>query len=480
MTNTAPATKHSPLQTNQDTIAAIATAPGAGGIGVIRVSGHGLQALAQQLCAINPQPRHAHFATFRDEQGQAIDQGILLYFPAPHSFTGEEVLELQGHGGMVVLRLLLRRCLQLGARLAQAGEFSRRAFSNGKLDLTRAEAIADLINAGSESAARSAMRSLSGEFADAVHAVLEQVIALRTLVEATLDFPEEDIDFLRQSDADARLERITHDLAALLRKAEHGKLLQSGMTVVLAGEPNVGKSSLLNCLSGEDLAIVTPIAGTTRDTVRAGIQAGGVPLNIIDTAGLRNSGDTVEQMGIERSWRAIAQADVILLLVDARTGFDDNARQLLAQMPTTVPTLIVHNKIDLLDQPPTAAANSANTANTENSENTENTANHATTQIFLSARQRQGIHELERALLQCLGWQDGEDSFIARERHVTALKSAQQHLNAARECAASPLPALEIYAEELRLVQKDFDEITGEFSSDDLLGRIFSQFCMGK
>lgn len=445
-----------------DTIAAIATAPGRGGVGVIRISGSNLLPFAFALTGKNPKPRFATLANFLAADGTTIDSGLLLYFPNPASFTGEDVLELQGHGGPVVMQMLLSRCLDLGARLAEPGEFSRRAFLNGKLDLAQAEAVADLIDAATTSAARSAVRSLQGEFSKAIHSLTDELINLRMLVEATLDFPEEEIDFLKAANAFGRLENLQIKLAEVFDRAGQGKLLQSGLHVVLAGQPNVGKSSLLNRLAGDDLAIVTPIAGTTRDALRSTIQIEGIPLHIIDTAGLRETEDEVEQIGIERSWREIERADVVLLLVDARAGVGTADREILDRLPERLKRITVFNKIDL-------CATSA-----ERHEEAETTA------ISLSARSGDGIELLRQELLRIAGWHQTEDVFIARERHLRALASAQEHIAAARQVVEGSFPALELFAEELRLAQQSLGEITGEFTADDLLGVIFSRFCIGK
>lgn len=441
-----------------DTIAAIATAPGRGGVGVVRVSGASLSDLALALCGRLPKPRTAHFTRFLDDQGRAIDEGILLYFPAPASFTGEDVLELQGHGGPVVMQLLLERCLQLGARLAEPGEFTRRAFLNGKLDLAQAESVADLIEASTAAAARSAVRSLSGRFSEEVHRVVDALIDLRMLVEATLDFPEEEIDFLERARALPRLEGIRQELAALLDRARQGALLRSGLNVVLVGEPNVGKSSLLNQLAGEERAIVTEIAGTTRDALRETIQIEGIPLHIIDTAGLRATEDRVERIGIERTWREIERADVILRLVDAGAaapGADDIDQRL----PESVERVTVENKIDLAG----LAAARIETADG--------------VRLQVSARTGAGIDLVRQELLRIAGWHaHGEDVILARERHLAALRQALAHVVA----AGTQLGALELFAEELRLAQEQLGEITGEFTADELLGVIFSRFCIGK
>ncbi|WP_449191719.1 tRNA uridine-5-carboxymethylaminomethyl(34) synthesis GTPase MnmE [Thauera sp.] len=441
-----------------DTIAAVATAPGRGGIGVVRVSGSGLLGFAQALCGRQPQPRLAQFSRFVDGEGRPIDEGILLYFPAPASFTGEDVLELQGHGGPVVMQLLLERCLGLGARLAEPGEFTRRAFLNGKLDLAQAEGVADLIEASTAAAARSAVRSLSGRFSEEVHRIVDRLVDLRMLVEATLDFPEEEIEFLERARAMPRLEGIRGELEALLDRAGQGALLRSGLNVVLVGAPNVGKSSLLNQLAGEERAIVTDIAGTTRDALRETIQIEGIPLHVIDTAGLRDTADTVERLGIERTWWEIERADVIVRLVDASvsaTGDDE----LAGRLPGGVERITVVNKIDLVS----AAAGR------------EEQAGQVTVRV--SARTGEGVDLLRAELLRVAGWHaHGEDVVLARERHLQALRMALGHVCAAGE----QLAALELFAEELRLAQERLGEITGEFGADDLLGEIFSRFCIGK
>lgn len=445
-----------------DTIAAIATAPGRGGVGVIRVSGSALLPFAFALTGKTPQPRYATLAEFKTADGNTIDSGLLIYFPDPHSFTGEDVLELQGHGGPVVMQMLLARCLDLGARLAEPGEFSRRAFLNGKIDLTQAEAVADLIDAATASAARSAVRSLQGEFSKAIHSLTDELINLRMLVEATLDFPEEDIDFLQAANAFGRLERLQIRLAEIFDRAGQGKLLQSGLHVVLAGQPNVGKSSLLNRLAGDDLAIVTPIAGTTRDALRSTIQIEGIPLHIIDTAGLRETDDEVEKIGIERSWKEIEKSDVVLLLVDARNGVGSADREILNRLPERLKRITVYNKIDLSG------------VQAERHDESDGIA------ISLSARSGEGIELLRNELLQIAGWHQTDDVFIARERHLRALASAQEHIASACRVVEGLLPALELFAEELRLAQQALGEITGEFTADDLLGVIFSRFCIGK
>jgi len=442
-----------------DPIAAIATAPGRGGIGVVRVSGRSLVPIALALLGKVPAARRAIRAAFLDARGAAIDDGLALYFPAPHSYTGEEVLELQGHGGPVVMQMLLKRCLELGARLAEPGEFTRRAFLNDKLDLAQAESVADLIEAASDSAARCALRSLRGEFSAAVEALVRQLIELRMLVEATLDFPEEEVDPLDRADAKGRHARLLQAIETALAKSRQGSLLRTGLQVVLAGQPNVGKSSLLNRLAGEELAIVTAIPGTTRDSVRQAIQIDGVPLNIVDTAGLRDTQDEVERLGIARTWSEIGRADVVLLLVDARTGVTKQDLELVARIPQGVKRVFVHNKTDL-------AGTAARLEQTQ-----------AGASIHLSAKTGAGMDLLRAELLAVAGWQRGaEDLFMARERHLVALRRAAEHVAGAGEQFSRP----ELFAEELRQAQEQLNSITGEFAADDLLGEIFSRFCIGK
>lgn len=439
-----------------DLIAAIATAPGRGGIGVVRLSGPDVEGVIRGIIGRPLKPRLATYARFLDAAGETLDEGIALYFPAPHSFTGESVLELQGHGGPQVLRLILERCLELGARLAEPGEFSRRAFLNGKIDLAQAEAIADLIDAQSAAAARSAMRSLTGEFSREVHALVDALVHLRMLVEATLDFPEEDIDFLRQADAEGQLRAIQDRLQSVLARARQGALLREGLSVVLIGQPNVGKSSLLNRLAGYEAAIVTDIAGTTRDTVREAIQIEGVPIHVVDTAGLRETTDPVEAQGIARTWAAVARADVALLLVDATHGVSAREAEIIQALPD-IPLITVHNKIDLTSETAHLSADGR--------------------EVWLSAREGSGIDLLQRRLLELAGWHAaGEGSYMARSRHLAALRQAAHHLDNARAQTGQ----LELMAEELRLAQEALAAITGEFTSDDLLGVIFSEFCIGK
>jgi len=437
-----------------ESIVAIATAPGRGGVGVVRVSGDKVSAIATAILGRLPAPRHATYCRFLDADGATLDEGIALVFAAPHSFTGEHVLELQGHGGPVVLNLILQRCVELGARLAEPGEFSRRAFLNGKLDLAQAEAVADLIDAASAEAARSAVRSLSGAFSARIAELVEALTRLRMLVEATLDFPEEEIDFLRDADAFGRLDAIDASLQAVRAQAKQGAMLREGLTVVLIGQPNVGKSSLMNQLAGFEAAIVTEIAGTTRDTVREAIQIEGVPLHLIDTAGLRETEDAVEKIGIARTWAAVDKADVALLLVDAAHGLGERESAILQRLPQ-VARLTIHNKIDVTAEAPRMVGD----------------------EIWLSAKTGAGIELLRGKLLEAAGWlAAGEGAFMARARHLDALGRAAGHLAAARESAAQ----LELFAEELRLAQAALSEITGEFTADDLLGEIFSTFCIGK
>lgn len=438
------------------TIAAIATAPGRGGVGVIRISGMGLDSMMRALAGRELAPRHAHFVRFRAADGTVLDEGLVLYFPGPNSFTGEDVLELQGHGGPVVLNMLLSRCIELGAHHAEPGEFTKRAFLNGKLDLAQAEAVADLIDAQSEAAVRSALKSLGGAFSREIRALVDGLINLRMLVEATLDFPEEDIDFLQAADALGQLHGLQAQLARVLETASQGKLLREGMHVVLIGQPNVGKSSLMNALAGEDVAIVTDIAGTTRDTVRELILLDGVPVHVIDTAGLRETQDVVEKIGIERTWTAIDKADLALLLLDSREGITLHDRDILARLPAGLPVLRVFNKIDLTGEVPGVVADD---------------------EVHVSARSGDGLVQLKQKLLQRVGWQGADDSvFMARERHLDAIRRAAGHLVTAEQAYRQ----IELLAEELRLAQNDLNEITGEFTPDDLLGVIFSRFCIGK
>jgi len=452
-----------------DTIAAIATPPGRGGIGIVRVSGPAVPAVIAGIVRRALEPRHATIAVFRGEHDEPLDQGVAVHYPAPHSYTGESVLELQGHGGPAVLRLVLARCIALGARLAEAGEFTKRAFLNGKLDLAQAEGVADLIDAATATAARAAARSLSGVFSREVRALTDALIELRMFTEATLDFPEEDLDFLRAADAQGKLAAIRAQLAQVAARARQGALLREGLAVVLVGAPNVGKSSLLNQLAGDEVAIVTPIAGTTRDTVMREIEIHGIPLTVIDTAGLRPTDDPIETLGIERTWAAVGTADLVLVLVDARTASIPGAADaaVLAAMPTTLPRIVVHNKIDLAGVAPKV----------ELQDDDGVLRRH----VLLSAKTGAGLDLLRHEILAQAGaHEDMEGAFLARERHLAALREADTHLAAAAHHLNAAPAALELFAEELRGAQVALAAITGEFTADDLLGAIFSRFCIGK
>lgn len=448
-----------------DTIVAQATPIGKGGVGVVRVSGPQVTLIAEQLLGKLPQPRYADYLPFIDQNKQIIDQGIALYFKQPYSFTGEDVLELQGHGGQVIVDMLINACIATGhARIARPGEFSERAFLNDKMDLTQAEAIADLINAESEAAAKSAVQSLQGAFSAKVDQLVEQIIALRMYVEAAIDFPDEEVDFLSDGKIKTDLDHIIEQLSVTLQQANQGSLLRDGMRVVIAGKPNAGKSSLLNQLAGKQTAIVTDIAGTTRDTIKEHIHIDGMPLHIIDTAGLRESNDKVEQIGIERAWEEIHQADRILIVTDSNEqwieSIDDLSDIFTDRLPTHCGITLVRNKVDLLTN-----------FNDSNSDGA----------IFnISANTGEGIDALKQHLKHCMGFeQASEGQFIARARHINALKVAQHHLITGQEQLEAHL-AGELLAEELRIAQQALDEITGKFTSDDLLGKIFSSFCIGK
>ena len=468
------------LARHQEPIVAIATAAGRGAVGIVRVSGRGLASLIQAVCGKPLLARQATYLPFHDADGSAIDQGLALYFPGPHSYTGEDVLELQAHGGTVVLQLLLARCLQAaaqvddttgqarlpGLRVAQPGEFTERAFLNDKIDLAQAEAIADLIDASTSAAARSASRSLAGDFSRDIHVLRDALIHLRMLVEATLDFPEEEIDFLQKADAQGQLDRLQAQLGTVMQRTQQGALLREGIKVVIAGQPNAGKSSLLNALAGAELAIVTPIAGTTRDKVEQTIQIQGVPVHVVDTAGLREGQDAVEKIGIARAWDAIEAADAVLFLHDltrcdqADYAADDAliAATLTEKLGRQVPVIDIWNKADAVGE----GASSTNG-------------------IRLSAKTGAGLDALRTALLQAAGWQaPAGGMFMARERHVQALRQVDTHLLHAATHLAQSAQALDLLAEELRLAQNALNEITGAFSSDDLLGVIFSSFCIGK
>ena len=465
------------------TIAAIATPPGRGGIGIVRVSGSSLDALIEGIAGRTLAARTATRVLFRDARGAPIDDGIALYFPSPHSYTGEDVVEWHGHGGVAVMRLLLARCVELGARLAEPGEFTKRAFLNGKLDLAQAESVADVIEASTATAVRAAARSLTGEFSREVHALRDALVDLRMYAEATLDFPEEDIDLLREGEVAMRLAAIRGRLDRVLERARGGAILRSGMTVALVGAPNVGKSSLLNRLVGEEAAIVTPIPGTTRDTVERQIEIGGIPLTVIDTAGLRDTVDEVERQGIARTRAAIERADVALLLVDARADTADPRTAmhahdaLVAELPAELPRIVVHNKIDLAFAAPHVARYTATLdAGTDAAADARAIATH----VWLCALTGDGVALLEAEVMRVAGIAHGlEDAFLARARQVGALDEARDHLRQAAAHLASP-PSLELFAEELRVAQAAFSSITGEFTADDLLGEIFSRFCIGK
>lgn len=442
-----------------DTIAAIATAAGSGGIGIVRVSGPASQFIAQGILGQCPAPRYAAYLPFSEADGSLIDRGIAIFYAAPHSYTGEDVLELQAHGGPALMQILLARCLSLGARQAGPGEFTQRAFINDKLDLAQAEAVADVINASTIEAARSAVRSLSGEFSQHIHSLRDKLVNLRMYVEACLDFPEEEIDFITQGKVRKKLTAIAKQLGLIFVSAKQGNLLREGMQVVLIGQPNVGKSSLMNRLAGEEVAIVTSIAGTTRDTIKNMIQINGMPLHIIDTAGLRETTDEVEQQGIARTWRALENAHVALLLVDAAHGISEEEKSILARLPASFPKIWVHNKIDLNAMCPKIEEHGGEA------------------HIYLSARTGAGIDILRAHLLKFAGWQPaGESVFMARTRHLFALEAVKKNLESAFLLLSTP----ELLAEELRLAQESLNTITGEFTPDDLLGEIFSRFCIGK
>jgi tRNA modification GTPase len=467
------------LAGQNDPIAAIATAPGRGAVGIVRISGHELGPLMRALCGRRLKPREATYLPFRGADGSAVDYGLAIYFPAPHSYTGEDVLELQGHGGPIVLQLLLARCVRAGheqdaqsmkprlagLRLARPGEFTQRAFLNDKMDLAQAEAIADLIDASTEAAARSASRSLAGEFSREIHGLRDALIHLRVQVEATLDFPDEEIDILEKANARGQLEKLQERLDSVMQQARQGALLREGIKIVIAGQPNSGKSSLLNALAGAELAIVTPIEGTTRDKVQQTIQINGVPLHVIDTAGLRRSEDEVEKIGIARAWSEIGAADAVLFLHDLTRIHTEKykqdeasiARTLAEMLPSHIPIVEVWNKMDV--EGVTMPQNG----------------------LAISAKTTKGLDQLKQKLLETAGWTaTPEGVFMARQRHVQALHQARAHLGTAANHLRSRTQPLELLAEELRLGQNAIDEITGEFTPDDLLGQIFSSFCIGK
>ena len=446
-----------------DTIAAIATASGAGGIGIVRVSGPAASSIATGILERCPSPRHAAYIDFRQANGDLIDRGIAIYYPNPHSYTGENVLELQAHGGTALMQILLARCIELGARQAEPGEFTRRAYLNDKIDLAQAEAVADVINAATVEAAKSAVRSLSGEFSQRINALLLKLIDLRMFVEACLDFPEEEIDFITQGRVADKLAAIITELNSVFAKAKQGSLLREGINVVLVGQPNVGKSSLMNQLAGEEIAIVTAIAGTTRDTIKNAIQINGVPLHVIDTAGLRETDDEVEKFGIARTWAIAQTANIALLLVDAAHGITETEKSILARLPQEIRKIWVHNKIDATNELPQVKEIAQE--------------NETATHIYLSAKTGLGIDLLKNQLLKLAGYQNNSEGvFMARARHLEALQQVQAHL----DFAAEQINSAELVAEELRISQEALSSITGEFTPDDLLGEIFSKFCIGK
>lgn len=451
----------------KETIVAQATPIGRGGVGILRISGPLAEKVAQEVLGKTLKPRMANYLPFKDQDGTVLDQGIALFFKAPHSFTGEDVLELQGHGGQIILDLLLQRILKIdGIRIARAGEFSEQAFLNDKLDLAQAEAIADLIDATSEQAARSALKSLQGEFSNKVNALVDNVIYLRTYVEAAIDFPDEEIDFLADGKIEAKLNEIIAQLDGVRKEAKQGSILREGMKVVIAGKPNAGKSSLLNALAGREAAIVTDIAGTTRDVLREHIHIDGMPLHIIDTAGLREASDEVEKIGIKRAWDEIEQADHVLLMIDSSQSTADQFQQewadFLAKLPAKMPVTVIRNKVDLSGE-------------TESVEQQDNF-----TLIRLSAQTKVGVELLREHLKKSMGYQSStEGGFIARRRHLVALETAAEHLERGHT-QLTQFMAGELLAEELRMVQNALSEITGQFTSDDLLGNIFSSFCIGK
>jgi tRNA modification GTPase len=453
------------MMTRKLPIIAVATAPGKAGVGVVRISGQNLSALTSALLHKQLSPRQASLSTLCDEHGQAIDQLIAIYFVAPASFTGEDVLELQCHGGPQLLELVMKRCLELGKNLglviAEPGEFTLRAYLNNKIDLTQAEAIADLIDAQSEAAVRSAARSLQGAFSDDINNLIEEITQLRILVESTLDFPEEEIEFLENAQARQRLAAVKQKIQALRKSAKQGKILRDGIHLVLAGAPNVGKSSLLNRLAGEEVAIVTPIAGTTRDRVKESITIEGVPMHIIDTAGLRETADIVEAKGIERSWDAIRLADLVIFLTDASTPQHDVLKiQILRELPPKCAVLELINKVDLVQDPAKAFPADA---------------------LLISARTGEGVEQLKQRILELVGWTGSQEgTILARRRHLDCIERAAEHIETSEQFAANGNNSLELFAEELSLAQKHLGEITGKLLPDDLLGKIFSQFCIGK
>lgn len=446
------------LKPDNDTIAAIATASGIASIGVIRISGSQAKQIAQAILGQTISPRVAYYLPFLDSDQTVIDRGIAIFFAGPHSYTGEDVLELQAHGGSIVLQLLLQACLKQGARQAEPGEFTKRAFLNGKMDLAQAEAVVDILNASTVQAAKSAMRSLSGEFSKLIHILLNELTELRVYVEACIDFPEEDIDFISAGRIQERIHNIQTELAKIFKQSQQGVLLKDGLVVVLIGQPNVGKSSLINQLSGDEVAIVTPVAGTTRDTISTDIQIQGVPFTLVDTAGLRETNDEIEKIGIAKTWKTIERANIALFLVDANHGIGEKEKSILDRLPQEVKKIWVHNKIDL-------------------TEHLAEIQYQSDPHVYISAKHGEGVDLLKKVLLESVGMQDlGENAFTARTRHLKTISLVADYLN----LSLANLAQAELLAENLRLAQQELSSITGEFTADDLLGEIFGSFCIGK
>jgi tRNA modification GTPase len=446
------------LKPDNDTIAAIATASGIASIGVIRISGSQAKQIAQAILGQTISPRVAYYLPFLDSDQTVIDRGIAIFFAGPHSYTGEDVLELQAHGGSIVLQLLLQACLKQGARQAEPGEFTKRAFLNGKMDLAQAEAVVDILNASTVQAAKSAMRSLSGEFSKLIHILLNELTELRVYVEACIDFPEEDIDFISAGRIQERIHNIQTELAKIFKQSQQGVLLKDGLVVVLIGQPNVGKSSLINQLSGDEVAIVTPVAGTTRDTISTDIQIQGVPFTLVDTAGLRETNDEIEKIGIAKTWKTIERANIALFLVDANHDIGEKEKSILDRLPQEVKKICVHNKIDL-------------------TEHLAEIQYQSDPHVYISAKHGEGVDLLKKVLLESVGMQDlGENAFTARTRHLKTISLVADYLN----LSLANLAQAELLAENLRLAQQELSSITGEFTADDLLGEIFGSFCIGK
>ena len=446
------------LKPDNDTIAAIATASGIASIGVIRISGSQAKQIAQAILGQTISPRVAYYLPFLDSDQTVIDRGIAIFFAGPHSYTGEDVLELQAHGGSIVLQLLLQACLKQGARQAEPGEFTKRAFLNGKMDLAQAEAVVDILNASTVQAAKSAMRSLSGEFSKLIHILLNELTELRVYVEACIDFPEEDIDFISAGRIQERIHNIQTELAKIFKQSQQGVLLKDGLVVVLIGQPNVGKSSLINQLSGDEVAIVTPVAGTTRDTISTDIQIQGVPFTLVATAGLRETNDEIEKIGIAKTWKTIERANIALFLVDANHDIGEKEKSILDRLPQEVKKIWVHNKIDL-------------------TERLAEIQYQSDPHVYISAKHGEGVDLLKKVLLESVGMQDlGENAFTARTRHLKTISLVADYLN----LSLANLAQAELLAENLRLAQQELSSITGEFTADDLLGEIFGSFCIGK